>query len=137
MPKVHQHFDRVAFDLNTSATCIEYPSLVESPVAGVRASQSVASVRNVKEGPKAGFLTVEPKADWGLCGVDVVVLLMTKMLISKPRARARSWRMNVVMMACPCAETALSRGPNKGVIQSITTHRIFAREGVPDVFPDP
>jgi hypothetical protein len=40
--------------------------------------------------------------------------------------------MNVVMVACPCAEAALSRGLMSAVIESITTHRMTASDVVYD-----
>jgi hypothetical protein len=50
------------FALNISAICATFSSPPER-LTGDRASQIVASVRYVNEGPKAGFLTVVAKAE--------------------------------------------------------------------------
>lgn len=41
------------------------------------ASQRVVSVRNVKDGPRAGFLSVDAKTESGLRGVHFVEVLTT------------------------------------------------------------
>jgi hypothetical protein len=69
-------------DLKTSATRTNKPSSFSSRF-GIADNQSVASVRNVNDGPKAGFLTVVENALSGLWiwlpALDVigVALLMT------------------------------------------------------------
>lgn len=87
-------------------------------------SQRVVSVRNVKDGPRAGFLLVVRNAESGLRGDDSVDELMTRTVKENVSAKVRSCRINAVMTACPCDETALRRGPSNGVTASITTQRI-------------
>lgn len=41
------------------------------------ASQSVSSVRKVKDGPSAGLVVVLAKAEYGLCGSDLTDVLVT------------------------------------------------------------
>lgn len=56
----------VVFDLNTSAICVGASLVSMSSGLGVRgylANQSVASVRNVNEGPRAGFRVVVENAE--------------------------------------------------------------------------
>lgn len=45
----------------------------------------VQSVRKVNEGPRAGFLTVDEKADKGLRGREAEVLLTTSEGLDKAR----------------------------------------------------
>ena len=60
-------------DRKISATCVALPSSTVSRLA----SQSVVSVRKVKEGPSAGFLSVDEKTESGLRGAHFVDVLMT------------------------------------------------------------
>lgn len=60
------HYLTVVFDLKTSAICIDPSPLFPLPLfSACFANQSVPSVRKVKEGPKAGFLAVVEKAEYG------------------------------------------------------------------------
>ena len=86
-----------------------------------RDSQSVASVKNVNDGPKSGFRVVSntasefPKAKFrGPSFVDELMTYAHSVICSEHKqkgrtitvrgdnsARARSWRMKVVIVACP------------------------------------
>ena len=60
-------------DRKISATCVALPSSAVSRLT----NQSVVSVRKVKEGPSAGFLSVDVKTESGLRGAHFVDVLMT------------------------------------------------------------
>lgn len=72
---MHQVFDLVALERNTSATCTENePS--ESGISFIFDNQRVQSVINVNEGPKAGFLIVDANAELWLNGAAADVPLI-------------------------------------------------------------
>jgi len=77
----------------------------------------------MKDGPRAGFRTVDAKAEDGLLGVDTLVPFKTKNVIENVLAYSRSCRMNDTIVACPWEVTAFSNGLNIGVTESITTVR--------------
>lgn len=142
----HRRSDHTTkFDLDTSRTCnVDSLSSVSDILLDFE-SQRVASVMKEKEGPSAGFLDAFGPESLGLAKVVLLTTydnrkmhchmrvnadsasdFHTNIVNERLLARVRNCRIKSVMIACPWNDTALSNGPRRGVMASMTTQRIFA-----------
>lgn len=126
---IHKRWHTTERDLSIVIECEGEVSVWS--LSNFACNHKVVSVINVKEGPRAGFLSKvsEPWLAVSLMTLSfqlalsdqfTVMAVLTMTVVAKVWAKACNWRIKSIIMACPWAETALSNGPRRGVIVSIT-----------------